>query len=242
MIVIPAIDLRAGKCVRLFQGDYAKETVYGEDPVAMALRWQKEGGEWLHLVDLDGAKAGRPVQLDTVRRICERVAIPVELGGGLRTLEDARSALGAGVERLILGTVALESPDLLSEVCRELPGRVYVALDARDGKVATRGWTESSGVDVLEAALECERRGAAGFLFTDISRDGTGEGVNAEATAALAGRVSVPVVASGGVGGVEDIRRLRARGAAGIAAVIVGRALYTGKVRLPEAIAAAREG
>lgn len=240
MIVIPAIDLKGGKCVRLYQGDLEQATVYGDDPVAMAERWQSEGAQWLHLVDLDGAVGGRPVHLETLRAIAARLTIPIEFGGGLRTLEGAEAAIEAGASRLILGTVALESPDLLAEIARRYPGRIYVALDARDGRVATRGWKESSGVQVADAAAACERGGAAGFLFTDIARDGTGHGVNVDATVALAEAVDVPVIASGGVASLDDVVQLRAVERRGIAAAIIGRALYTGAVHLPEAIAAAR--
>lgn len=240
MIVIPAIDLKGGKCVRLYQGDLAQATVYGDDPVAMAERWQAEGAEWLHLVDLDGAVGGRPVHLETLRAIASRLTIPIEFGGGLRTLEGADAAIDAGASRLILGTVALEAPELLAGIARAFPGRAYVALDARDGRVATRGWTESSGVSVVDAAVACERNGAAGFLFTDISRDGTGHGVNVEATVALAESTELPVIASGGVASLDDVVRLRAVERRGIAAAIIGRAIYTGAIRLPEAIAAAR--
>lgn len=238
MIVIPAIDLRDGKCVRLVQGDFARETVYGDDPVAMAERWQRGGGQWLHVVDLDGARAGRLVQLDVVREIVQRLTIPVELGGGVRTLDDARAAFAAGIARLILGTVALESPDVLAAACREFPGKVFVALDARDGRVAVRGWTETSGVEVLEAARGCAARGAAGFLYTDISRDGTASGVDVEATARLAESVGLSVIASGGVASLDDVRRLRAVESRGVVAVIIGRALYTGAIDLSAAIEA----
>jgi phosphoribosylformimino-5-aminoimidazole carboxamide ribotide isomerase len=240
VIVLPAIDLRGGRCVRLFQGDLTRETVYGDDPVAMAMRWQAEGGEGLHLVDLDGAVSGTPVHLDTLRAIAARLTIPIQFGGGLRTLDDARAAFGVGASRLILGTIALEDPDRLEEIARRFPGRIYVALDARAGRVATRGWTETTTVHVEEAAAACRSRGAAGFLFTDISRDGTGLGVNVDATAALAATVGLPVIASGGVASLDDVRALRAAQASGIAAAIIGRALYTGAVRLAEAIAAAR--
>lgn len=240
MIVVPAIDLKGGKCVRLFQGDLARATVYGDDPLAIAERWQAEGAEWLHLVDLDGAVVGRPVHLETLRSIAARLSIPVEFGGGIRTAEDARSVFSAGAQRLILGTAALEAPDLLERLAGEFSGKVYVALDARDGRVATHGWTETSGIDVEEAARSCERHGAAGFLFTDISRDGTGRGVNVEASAALADAVSLPVIASGGVATLDDVRALRAVAHRGIAATIIGRALYTGAVELSAAIDAAR--
>lgn len=240
MIVIPAIDLKGGRCVRLLQGDLERETVYGDDPVAMAMRWQAEGGEWLHLVDLDGAVSGTPVHIETLRAIAARLTIPIEFGGGVRTLDDARTAFAAGAARLILGTVALEAPDRLERIAGEFPGRIYVALDARDGRVATRGWTQTTAVRVEDAAAACRARGAAGILFTDIARDGTGEGVNVAATAALAAAAQMPVIASGGVASLDDVRALRARAATGIAAAIIGRALYTGAVRLGDAIAAAR--
>ena len=240
MIVVPAIDLRRGRCVRLFQGDLTRETVYGDDPVAMAERWQREGGEWLHLVDLDGAVSGAPVHLDVLRAIAARLTISIEFGGGVRTRDDARGAFAAGASRLILGTIALERPNLLEEIAGEFPGQVYVALDARDGRVATRGWTETTAIRAEEAAVACRSRGAAGILFTDISRDGTGHGVNVEATAALAASVGLPVIASGGVASLDDVRALRAAEGSGIAAAIIGRALYTGAVRLADAIAAAR--
>jgi phosphoribosylformimino-5-aminoimidazole carboxamide ribotide isomerase len=239
VIVIPAIDLKGGQCVRLVQGDLAQATVYGDDPVAMAERWRREGAAWLHVVDLDGAVSGRPAHLEVLRAIAARVAIPIEFGGGVRTPEDARAVFSAGAERLILGTVALEAPELLEQLAREFSGKIYVALDARGGRVATRGWTETTGTQVCEAAHTCEQRGAAGFLFTDISRDGTGRGVNVDATVALADTVRLPVIASGGVATLDDVRALRAVEHRGIAAAIVGRALYTGAVRLPEAIAAA---
>jgi phosphoribosylformimino-5-aminoimidazole carboxamide ribotide isomerase len=240
VIVLPAIDLRGGRCVRLFQGDLARETVYGDDPVAMASRWQAEGGEWLHLVDLDGAVAGTPVHLETLRAIAGRLAIPVEFGGGVRTIDDARAAFAAGASRLILGTVALAAPERLERIAGEFPGRIYVALDARDGLVAIRGWTETTAVGVEEAAAACRSRGAAGLLFTDISRDGTGHGVNVAATAKLAGVAGLPVIASGGVASLDDVRALRLAEGSGIAAAIIGRALYTGAVRLADAITAAR--
>jgi phosphoribosylformimino-5-aminoimidazole carboxamide ribotide isomerase len=240
VIVIPAIDLKDGKCVRLFQGDPTQATVYGDDPVAMAERWQREGAEWLHVVDLDGAVSGSPTHLGSLRAIAAKLSIPVEFGGGVRTLAAARAAFSAGASRLILGTVALEAPDLLEEIAREFPGRVYVALDGRDGRVATRGWTETSSIAVAEAARACEPRGAAGFLFTDVSRDGTQRGVNVKATVALAEVGRLPVIASGGVASLDDVRALRAVEDTGIVAVIVGKALYTGAVRLADAIAAAR--
>ena len=240
MTVYPAIDLKDGKCVRLFQGDFEQATVYGEDPAAMAKRWEREGGEWLHVVDLDGAVAGRPAQLGIVAEICSEVAIPVELGGGLRREEHVRAAFTAGVSRVVLGTVALEDPELLGRLCAEFPDRIVVALDARDGKVAIRGWTQSSGVDAATAAAECARRGAAAILFTEISRDGTGRGVDVEATARLAESSKLPVIASGGVASLDDVRRVKAVEKRGVEGVVIGRALYTRAVDLGQAIAIAK--
>jgi len=240
VIVIPAIDLKGGKCVRLFQGDLAQATVYGDDPVAMAERWQAEGAEWLHLVDLDGAVAGTPAHLETLREVATKLTVPVEFGGGIRTLAAARTAFSAGAARVILGTAALEAPDLLTAIAAEFPERVYVALDARDGRVATRAWTETTDVAVVDAARDCERRGAAGFLFTDIARDGTQRGVNVKATAALAEAVGLPVIASGGVASLDDVRAVKEVEPRGVSAVIIGRALYTGAIRLQEAIEVAR--
>ena len=240
MLVIPAIDLKDGKCVRLFQGELSQATVYGNDPVAMAERWQGEGAGWLHVVDLDGAVSGAPTHLGLLRAIVAKLTIPVEFGGGIRTPAAARAAFSAGASRLILGTGALEAPDLLEEISRDFPGRVYVALDARDGRVATRGWTETSGIGVVEAARACGPRGAAGFIFTDVLRDGTERGVNVQATAALAEAAGRPVIASGGVASLDDVRALRAVEQCGIVGVIVGKALYTGTVRLADALAAAK--
>jgi phosphoribosylformimino-5-aminoimidazole carboxamide ribotide isomerase len=240
MLIVPAIDLRGGKCVRLLRGDLNAETVYGDDPVAMGRRWVAEGGEYLHVVDLDGAVSGEPVNHAAIAALCQALAIPVEVGGGVRTVERAAEFLAMGVNRVIFGTAALSDPETVRAACARFPGRVAVGIDARDGKVAVHGWTETSTTTALDLARLVEGFGACRVIYTDISRDGTQQGVNVEATRALAEAIGIPVTASGGVGSLDDIVALTACEAAGIDAVIVGRALYTGAVRLPEAIRLAR--
>lgn len=235
--VIPAIDLRGGRCVRLRQGDYARETVYGDDPVAMARRWEDEGAARLHLVDLDGAREGRPAQLEIAARIASAVCIPVQLGGGLRDAMAVRAALEAGAQRAIVGTAAAEDPERARSLFAEFGDRLILGLDARDGRVAVRGWETASGWDALELAGEMVAAGARRIIYTDIARDGMLTGPAVESTRRLAEAVHVPVIASGGVAKVEDIRRLADLALAGVEGVIVGRALYTGKVRLAEAVA-----
>ena len=235
MEVIPAIDLRGGRCVRLYQGDYARETVFGDDPAAMAQRWQAAGAVRLHVVDLDGAREGRPMNTEAVRRIVEAVAIPVQLGGGLRTLADIAAALEAGVARAIVGTAAIEDEALLEAVCRRHGEAIAVAIDARGGVVAVRGWREATTVEAVALASRVVALGARRLIYTDVLRDGTLRGPNVEATAALVAAVSVPVIASGGVSSLDDLRRLAAIGVEG---AIVGQALYTGAIDLAEAIAA----
>jgi phosphoribosylformimino-5-aminoimidazole carboxamide ribotide isomerase len=233
MEVIPAIDLRNGKCVRLYQGDYDRETVFSDDPVAMAIRWQADGAGRLHLVDLDGAAKGKPCNLDAITAILEAVDIPVEVGGGIRTLETIEELLDMGVGRAILGTAAVESPSLVEEACSEFGQHVVIGIDARDGLVATRGWRERSATQAADLAIAMEELGAKRFIYTDISRDGTLTSPNFEATAELVSRVSVPVIAAGGVSSVEHLAKLAALGVEG---AIVGRAIYTGDVRLAEAL------
>ncbi len=233
MVIYPAIDLRGGKCVRLRQGDYAQETVFGDDPVAVARRWVAEGATWLHLVDLDGARAGHPVNGDSVRRIVAGAGVPCQLGGGLRTEAHIAEALGWGVARVILGTRALQDPAWLETVCRRFPGRVVLGLDARDGKAATDGWTAVSERPALDLARQCAGWPLAALVYTDISRDGMLAGPNLEPLAELVAAVAVPVIASGGVSTPEDIRRLLPLGVAGC---VIGRALYEGRLKLPEAL------
>ena len=248
MIVVPAIDIRGGKCVRLVQGDYARETVFGDEPADMARRWMREGATALHLVDLDGAKSGRrdnePAVSNVLRAVADSatragVCPATQLGGGIRDIESVEFWLDAGIDRVILGTAAVREPSLVENAASRFPGRVWVGIDARDGKVAVDGWTRTTERLAADLAGEMQERGAAGVIYTDIGRDGTGKGVNVEATAALADRLRIPVFASGGVHSREDVVRLREVGGKGVAGVVVGRALYDGAVTLADLLAAA---
>lgn len=227
--VIPAVDIRGGKCVRLFQGQYDQETVFSEDPVAVALQWQAEGAKRLHVVDLDGARSGEPQNLEIVRRMTEVLDIPVGFGGGLREIQSIRQALEAGVDRIILGTVAIQSPGVVKQACALWGDKVAVSLDARDGIVMIHGWTEASGEPALDVAAQMVRNGVARVIYTDISRDGTLTEPNFEAVSQFVSSVGVPVVASGGISRAEHLVRLRNIGAEG---AVVGRALYTGAIKL----------
>jgi phosphoribosylformimino-5-aminoimidazole carboxamide ribotide isomerase len=234
--LIPAIDLLGGRCVRLSQGRYDAATVYADDPAAVAERFTALGIPRLHVVDLDGARAGRPCNAPAVARIVERAGrVPVQLGGGLRSLADVEQALAAGVARVLLGTAALRDPELLGEAARRHPGRIAVAIDARDGRVALEGWLETSATRAPELARRCEAVGAAAIVHTDIARDGMLAGPNLEASAEVAAAVSIPVIVSGGIASEEDV--LRAAATPGIAGAIVGRALYTGDLDLGRALA-----
>jgi phosphoribosylformimino-5-aminoimidazole carboxamide ribotide isomerase len=233
MQVIPAIDLRSGRCVRLREGDFEQETVFGDDPSSMAARWESEGAARIHLVDLDGAKAGRPVNVEAVAGILGRVRVPCQLGGGVRDQATIVAWLEAGIAGVVVGTQALRAPDWFGRMARTYPGRLFLGLDAREGRVATEGWLEVSNTRALELARRFDSLPLAGIIYTDIARDGTLEGPNLEAIAALAESVPAPVIASGGVGMLEDLDRLAELP---IAACIVGRALYEGRFRLDEAI------
>lgn len=237
MQVIPAIDLRGGLCVRLLQGDYDRETVFSDDPAAMAAQWQAQGASLIHLVDLDGAKAGRPVNVDAVRRIVGRVTVPCQLGGGVRDRDTIAAWLDAGIERVVVGTQALREPDWFAAMVRAYPRRLVLGLDAREGKVAVSGWLETSSVDAVDLAARFDDLPLAAIVYTDIARDGTLAGPNLEATRDLAARATAPVIASGGVGTLDDIERLAATPP--VQGAIVGRALYEGKFTLAEAIRAA---
>ncbi len=232
MQVIPAIDLRGGCCVRLRQGDYDQETIFCDDPAAMAARWEGEGATRIHLVDLDGAKAGRPVNVEAIRAILARVKVPCQLGGGVRDRETIAAWLDAGLERVIVGTQALKDPTWFRAMARTYPGRLVLGLDARNGRVATEGWLNVSSVEAATLAEQFDDLPLTGVVYTDIARDGMLEGPNLAATEALALRLKTPVIASGGVGTLEDLARLAALP---IAACIVGRALYEGRFRLSEA-------
>lgn len=242
MDVIPAIDLLNGQCVRLFQGDYNQSEVFNDDPVAVARQWVEEGATRLHLVDLDGAKAGHPVNLDAIRSIVEAVDVPVEVGGGLRDRDSVAALLATGVRWAILGTVAVEQPELVAQLCGEFPGQIIVGIDARNGKVATKGWLETSEVLATELAERMAQLGAAAIIYTDIHRDGTLQGPNLDALRELASVVAIPVIASGGVSSVTDLLSLLALEPQGVTGAIVGRAIYTGDVVLKEAIRAVGQG
>ena len=239
MLIIPAIDIKDGRCVRLYQGDMDRETVYYQQPLDAARHLAAEGARMIHVVDLNGAVEGRPVHLSELAAICAQSGVAVEMGGGLRTLEAVEQAMAAGVERVVIGTKAYEDQDFLVAACERFPGRVVVGIDARAGKVAVRGWRDDTAMDAVELARRCEHDGAARIIYTDISRDGTGAGVNAEQTAQVARSVDIPVIASGGVGSLDDIRALAGLASEGIEAVIVGRALYNGAFSLAEATSAA---
>jgi len=241
MIVIPAIDLKNGQCVRLEQGLMEKDTVYSDNPAAMARHWQDEGGELLHLVDLDGAFAGVPKNREAIQAIVAAVDIPTELGGGIRDLETIEAYLNLGIDRVILGTVAKENPALVGEACRRFPGRIVVGIDAKGGLVAVRGWAEVTEKKAIDLAREMEAFGVAAIIYTDIARDGMMQGPNLEATAALAESISIPVIASGGVSCLEDIRNLLQIEASGVAGVITGKAIYTGSLNLREAVALTKQ-
>jgi len=240
MLIIPAIDLKAGKCVRLLQGRKEDETVFSDDPVATALRWTGEGAELLHVVDLDGAFEKRPRNTDSVRKIVAETAVPVQVGGGIRDAETIERYLDIGVSRVILGTEAVRNPRRVEEACNRFPGQIVVGIDARGGKVAIEGWLETTATTAVELARRFEDCGVAAINFTDIQRDGMQSGPNLDETRRLAEAVSIPVIASGGVSSIEDIRNLLTLAPAGVAGVITGKALYTGRLNLGEAIALAR--
>ncbi len=239
MIIIPAIDLKEGKCVRLSQGDFGQATVYSDDPVRVAQRWQEQGAQRIHVVDLDGSLLGSPANMESIEAIVLGVDIPVQLGGGIRDRKTIETYLDIGVQWIILGTVVLRDEKLVRESCRAYENRIIIGIDAGDGKVAVRGWTERTAFSPVELARRYDGEGLAAIIYTDIRRDGMERGVNVEATKAMAQAVNIPVIASGGVAGVEDIEKLKRVEKYGVAGVIIGKALYSGALSLKEAIKAA---
>jgi len=240
MIIFPAIDIRGGKCVRLTEGRFDQETIFADQPVDMAVRWANEGAEYLHLVDLDGALAGKPVNMAAIMEIIKAVNIPVQLGGGIRTLETIRECLEAGVQRVILGSIAVREPELVAAACKQYGDRIVVGIDARDGQAAVEGWGESGGISGEELAKKMAQVGVQRIIYTDISRDGMLSGVNVAATASLAQAAGIPVIASGGVKDMADMKAIKAAESAGIEGVIVGKAIYMGSLNLRDALKLAR--
>jgi phosphoribosylformimino-5-aminoimidazole carboxamide ribotide isomerase len=228
MLIIPAIDIKDGRCVRLFQGEMEKETVYFEQPLDAARHWVKEGATFIHIVDLNGAVEGHPVHTREVAAICQDTRLSVELGGGLRTVEAVEEVFALGVARVVIGTAAYANAEFLRTLCQKFPGEIVVGIDARSGKVAVKGWKETTSMDAVELAKRCEADGASRIIYTDISRDGTREGINIEGTRKIALAVKLPIIASGGVATLDDIRALKPLEKEGVEGVIVGRALYAG--------------
>ena len=240
MLILPAIDLRGGNCVRLVKGDFKQETIYSEHPEEIALRWEEGGAEFLHVVDLDGALAGEPQNMDAIKRILQAVKIPVEVGGGIRSMESIDRLLSIGVSRVILGSVAVHKEELVQEACSAYGNRIVVGIDAKKGVVATDGWEKSGGISAVELAKKLGAFGLETIIYTDISRDGTLSGVNVTETARLARTSGIKVIASGGVKSISDIEELKKRECDGIIGVIVGKSIYEGTLSLTEAIAASR--
>jgi len=242
MLLIPAIDLKAGQCVRLRQGDMNQVTVFSDDPVAVAARWVEAGARRLHIVDLDGAAEGEPVNAEVIHRIAERFPdLPIQVGGGIRTEDTVEVYIQAGVRYVIIGTRAVNEPHFISDLCAEFPTHVIVGLDARDGKVATEGWSKLSRHDAIDMARHFEADGVEAIIYTDIARDGMLRGVNIEATLQLAEAVNIPVIASGGIGNLENVKKLAALSGAGIVGAITGRAIYQGTLDFAEGQRAADE-
>ncbi len=237
MIIYPAIDLKDGRCVRLYKGDLSQQTIYNDDPADQARIWARAGFPWIHVVDLNGAVDGYPVNIDAVRDIMGSVDIPIQLGGGIRQLNQINTWLDAGVSRVILGTAAVKNPGLVFDACRLFPGKIAVGIDARGEKAAIDGWTKDSAESIFELAKNFEDAGVSAIIYTDITRDGTGEGLNMEMTKRLADHISIPVIASGGVGSMEDVKAVKDAAAHGIEGVIIGKALYDGRVDAKEALA-----
>tara|TARA_A200000113_G_scaffold154495_1_gene139260 strand:- start:182 stop:949 length:768 start_codon:yes stop_codon:yes gene_type:complete len=240
MIIYPAIDLKDGQCVRLYKGDMNQNTVYNDNPAAQGAEWAASGFSWIHIVDLNGAIDGRPVNEEAVKSIIETVDIPVQLGGGIRNLQQIENWINEGVSRIILGTIALKNPEIVKEACRLFPGQIAVGIDARAGMVAVEGWVEESNMKAADLARMFEDEGVSAIIYTDIDRDGTGEGVNLESTIELSQATSIPIIASGGIGSLDDVFAVRkASEEHNINGVIIGKALYDQRVNPAKAIAIA---
>ena len=237
MIVIPAIDLKEGKCVRLEQGLMEKDTIFSDNPGAQAREWQDQGAELLHIVDLDGAFAGQPKNRGAIEAILKAITIPAQLGGGIRDLATIEAYLSLGLSRVIIGTAAQRNPELVRQACAQFPGRIVVGIDAKNGMVAVQGWAELTDVTAVDLAKKFEGFGVSAIIYTDIPRDGMLQGPNLEATKGLAESISIPVIASGGVSSLRDIENLMAIESSGVSGVITGKAVYTGAIRLNEAVA-----
>jgi phosphoribosylformimino-5-aminoimidazole carboxamide ribotide isomerase len=236
VILFPAIDLKEGQCVRLQQGDMARATVFHDDPAAQAKQFAAQGFDYLHIVDLDGAFAGKPVNQQAVERILEQTKISVQLGGGIRDMKTVEGWLAKGITRVIIGTAAVRNPAFVKEAAKEFPGRVAVGLDARDGKVAVEGWAEVSELTTLDIAKRFENAGVAAIIYTDVARDGMLKGLNLDATIALADAVAIPVIASGGLASIDDVKNMLSPRAKKLAGAIAGRALYDGRLDAAEAL------
>jgi phosphoribosylformimino-5-aminoimidazole carboxamide ribotide isomerase len=240
MLLVPAIDLKGGQCVRLRQGRMDDVTVFSDDPVSVAKRWADEGAERIHIVDLDGAVKGQPINIAVVEQIAAAVEVPVQVGGGIRDEETVQRYLNAGVQYVIIGTKAVNAPHFLHDLCLEFPRHIIVSLDAKDGRVALNGWAKLTGHDVIETALHCERDGVEAIIYTDIAKDGMMEGFSVESTRNLARALKTPVLASGGVSSLDDIRKLKELEPDGVAGAVIGRALYQGSLDFAEAVKIAR--
>jgi len=236
MLIIPAIDIKGGRCVRLFQGRMEQETVYSDDPVSVAKRWEDEGAEFLHIVDLDGAVSGVPKNKEIIESIIKSVKIPLEVGGGIRNIETIKEYFSIGAKKVVIGTVAWENPILISEVCKMFPERIIVGIDAKNGNVAVRGWEDVTETSASTLAKRFEGMGISGIIYTDISRDGTLSGPNIDSIKSFAKSISIPVIASGGVSDINDIKNIMKLKKHGVDGVIIGKALYSGSVNLREAI------
>ncbi|MCH3951238.1 MAG: 1-(5-phosphoribosyl)-5-[(5-phosphoribosylamino)methylideneamino]imidazole-4-carboxamide isomerase [Acidaminococcus sp.] len=241
MNIYPAIDLRGGQCVRLLKGDFSKETVYGKDPGAMAKKWASEGAASIHVVDLDGALAGESRNLPSIKSIIKEGGIPIEVGGGIRTMEQIEKLLNLGVHQAILGSAAVYHPELVAEACKAFPGHIVVGIDAKEGMVAVEGWSQSGNIKAVELEKKMADCGVTRIIYTDIARDGMMIGNNIKETVEVAKACGIPVTASGGVSTLDDVRRLKKESADGIEGCIIGKALYTGAISLPDAVRIAKE-